>query len=113
MPRAGGAHEKERIVEATCKLKAVVHVVIFPVGGVAAKNAWHLGESGVFKRPMERKRAEPNGQRSDRSEQSEVHGSFSLRWGVQKVVFLMKKCDGLIFKNVLPAEGRKHFLKKI
>ena len=69
-------------------------VFFFPVGPLEAKNARHSGESRFFKRPMERKKAEPNGQRSDRSEQSEVHGSFSLRWGVQKVVFLMKIAMG-------------------
>ena len=76
------------------KLKVAVHMVVFPVGGLEAKNARHSGESRFFKRPMERKKNEPNEQRSDTSEQSEVNGPFPLRLGVQKVVFLMEKAMG-------------------
>ena len=53
-----------------------------------------------FKMPMERKKNEPNEQRSDWIEQRGVTGSFSIRLGVQKVVFKCKirwvglqKCD--------------------
>ena len=94
MLRAGGANEKRRSVGAIRNLKAVVHVVVFRGGGVEAKNARHSGDSWFFKRLMERKEAEPNGQRNDRSEQSEVNGSFSFSWGVRKVVFLMKNAMG-------------------
>ena len=75
-------------------LKVAVHMVVFPVGGLEAKNARHSGESMFFKRPMERKKNEPNEQGSDRSEQSEVKGSFSFRLGVQKVVFRMQNAMG-------------------
>ena len=69
-------------------LKVVVHMVVFPVGGLEAKNARESGENALFKRPMERQKNEPDEQRSDRSEQNEVNSSFSLRMGVQNMVFL-------------------------
>ncbi len=37
-------------------LKVAVHMVVFPVGGLEAKNARHSGESRFFNRPMERKK---------------------------------------------------------
>ena len=94
MLRAGGAHEDERIVGAISELTAVVHVVVFPAGLVEAENAPHSGESWFFKRPMERKKAKPNGQRSNRSEESEVNGCFPFRWGGPKSGILMKHVMG-------------------
>ena len=75
-------------------MKVPVHAFVFAIWLLEAKNAQHSSDSRFFKSPMERKRAEQNGHKSDRSEHSEVHGSFSLRWGVQKVVFLMKNAMG-------------------
>ena len=63
-------------------------MVVFPVGGLEAKNAQHSGESS------ERKKNEPSEQRSDKSEQRELNGSFSFCQGVQKVVFLMQNAMG-------------------
>ena len=94
MLRACGADEKERVARAIHKLKDVVHAVVPPVVLLEAKNARHSGESRFFKRPMERKKNEPNEQRSDRREQSEANGPISLRLGVKKVVFLMEKAMG-------------------
>ena len=54
----------------------------------------HQAQAGVRFFMGKRKRARLEGQRSDRSEQSEVNGSFALRLGVQKVVFLMEKAMG-------------------
>ena len=68
-------------------MKLDIHVLVLPVGLLEAKNAQGTGQTGVFKRPMERKRVEPNGQRSNRSEHSEVNGFFPSDGGVQKVVF--------------------------
>ena len=67
-----------------------MHAVVPPVGLLEATNAPGTGESDIFHGEKEGKRARLEGQRSDRSEQSEVNGSSSLRLGVQKVVFLMK-----------------------
>ena len=92
--RACGADERERIARAIHKLKVPVHAFVFAIWLLEAKNAQHSGDSRFFKSPMERKRAEQNGQKSDRSEQSGVNTSFSLRWGIQKVVFLMKNAMG-------------------
>ena len=75
------------MARAVHRLNVVVHEVVPPVGPVEAKKSFGTGESETFHGHMERKRAEQNGQKSDRSEQSEANGSFSLRWGVQKVVF--------------------------
>ena len=111
--RACVADEKERMACAIHKLKVVVHVVVFAVGLLEAKNAWGSGESRFFKRPMQRTKTNRANKRSDRSEQSEVNGSFYLRLGVQKVVFLRVKCDGLICNNVIPTEGGKHFAKTV
>ena len=79
MLRAGGPDEKEQLACAMHKLKVVVHEVVSPAGLLEAKNA-----------PMERKKSEANGQRSDCIEQKEDNGSFSFRQGVQKVILLMQ-----------------------
>ena len=88
------AHETEQIIGVMHKLMAVVHALVFAVGLLDAKNARDSSETRFFDRPMERKKNEPNEQESDRSEQSEVNGSFSLRLGVKKVVFLMQNVMG-------------------
>ena len=72
----------------------MVPAVVRPVGLLEAENAPGTSQSEIFHGRMEGKRAEPDGQRSDRSEQSEVNGSFSLRQGVQTVVFLMQNAMG-------------------
>ena len=79
MLRAGGPDEKEQLACAMHELKVVVHEVVSPAGLLEAKNA-----------PMERKKSEASGQRSDCIEQKEDNGSFSFRQGVQKVIFLMQ-----------------------
>ena len=53
----------------------------------------HKPEWG-FMGPCSGKKANLIHKRSDRSEQSAAHGSFSLRWGVQRVVFLMQNAMG-------------------
>ena len=87
MLRACGADEKERVVHATHKLKVVVHAVVPPVVLLEAKNAPGRSASEIFHGHLEGKRAEAGGQRSDRSEKSELNGSLSFRLRVQKVVF--------------------------
>ena len=52
---------------------------------------------------QERKKNEPNEQRSGRDEQRDENCDFKLQLGVQKVVFLDAKWCGSIFKNVSPA----------
>ena len=88
------AHETEQIIGVMHKLMAVVHALVFAVGLLDAKNARDSSETRFFDRPMERKKNEPNEEESDRSEQSEVNGSFSLRLRVQKVVSLMQNATG-------------------
>ena len=99
MLRACGADEKERVAGAIHKLKVMVHAVVPPVVLSEAENAPGTSQSEVFHGHIERKRAEADGQRTDRSQQSEVNCSLSLRLGVQKVVFWvqvlwadLKKC---------------------
>ena len=88
MVRAYGAYENERVACAIHKLKVVVHAVVPPVMLLEAKNAPGTSQSEIFHGHLEGKRAEADGQRSDRNQQSGVKGSFSFRLGVQKVVFL-------------------------
>ncbi len=88
------AHETEQIIGVMHKLMAVVHALVFAVGLLDAKNARDSSETRCFDRPMERKKTEPNKEESDRSEQSEVNGGFSIRLGVQKVVFRMQNVMG-------------------
>ena len=76
--RAVGTDEKE-MVQTMHELKVAVHEVVSPAGLLEAKNA-----------PMERKKSEVSGHRSDCIEQKEDNGSFSFRQGVQKVIFLMQ-----------------------
>ena len=92
--RACGADEKERVARAIHKLKAVVHAVVPPVVLEGAKNAPGTGQREFFHGHMEGKRAEPDGQRSNRSQQSEVNGSFPLRLGVQRVLASMENVVG-------------------
>ena len=66
----------------------MVHAVVPPVVLSEAKNAPGTSQSEVFHGHMEGKRAEADGQRSDRSQQSDVNASVSFHPGVQKVVFL-------------------------
>ena len=77
--RAVGTDEKEQMVRTMDELKVVVHEVVSPAELLEAKNA-----------PMERKKSEASGQRSDCIEQKEDNGSFSFRQGVQKVIFLIQ-----------------------
>ena len=77
--RAVGTDEKEQMVRTMHELKVVVHEVVSPAGLLEAKNA-----------PMEHKKNEASGHRSDCIEQKEDNGSFSFRQGVRKVIFLMQ-----------------------
>ena len=83
MLRAGGPDEKEQLACAMHELKVVVHEVVSPAGLLEAKNA-----------PMERKKSEANGQRSDWIEQREENYILSFLMGVEKVVFLMQNPMG-------------------
>ena len=94
MLRACGANEKERVARAIHKLKVAVHAVVPPAVLLEAKNAPGTSQSEALHGHMEGKRAEPDGQRSNRSQQSEVNGSFPLRLGVQRVLFLMQIAVG-------------------
>ena len=76
-----------------------MHAVVPPAVLLEAKNAPGTSQSEIFHGHMEGKRVEAGERRSDRSEQSEVNGSLSLRLGVQKVAFWvqvlwvdLKKC---------------------
>ena len=65
----------------------MVHEVVPPVGLLEAENAPGMSESGIFHGCMEGEKPEPDEQRSDRSEQSEVNGSVTLRLGSKKWYF--------------------------
>ena len=84
---ACGADVKERMARAIRKMKFVLHAAVFPVGLLETTNAREWSESMFFKRPMERNKNELSEQRRDRSEQSEVNGSFPSAWGSKKRYF--------------------------
>ena len=84
MLRAEGAHEKEHMAHAMHKLTVVVHEVVSPGGLLEAENAPGTSESKIFHGCMEGKNLEPEGQRSDKSEQSEVNGCFTSGGGSKK-----------------------------
>ena len=84
MLRAEGAHEKEHMAHAMHKLTVVVHEVVSPVGLLEAEFAPGTRESEIFHGRMELKKTELDEQRSDRSEQSEVNGSFTSGLGSKK-----------------------------
>ena len=71
-----------------------MNAVVPPLVLLEAKNAPGTSQGEIFMGHMEGKRTEPDGQRSNSSQQSEVNGSFPLRQGVQKVVFLMQTAVG-------------------
>ena len=70
----------------------MVHAAVPPVGLSEATDAPGTGESEIFHGHMEGKRAEPDGQGSDRSQQSEVSGPFPLRLGGPKSGAFDEKC---------------------
>ena len=112
MLRACGADEKERVACAIHKLKALVHAVVVPALHLEAKNAPGTSQSEIFHGHMEGKRGEVNGQRSDRSQQREVNGSFPLRLGVQRVLFLMENAVGYSEQICFPLRAGSIFSKK-
>ena len=73
MLRACGADENERVAHAIHKLKVVVHAVVPPVVLLEDKKAPCTSQSEIFHGHMEGNRVEADGQRSDRSQQSEVN----------------------------------------
>jgi hypothetical protein len=85
--RADGEHEKEQMARAMHKLMAVVHEVVSPVRALEAKNAPGTSESESFHGRMEGKETEPDGQRSARSEQSEVNGCLTSVLGSKNRYF--------------------------
>ena len=74
--RACGAYEMERFARAIHKLMVVAHVFVPSVGLLEAKNAPGASQSEIFNLHMEGKRVEAGGQKSDRSQQSEVDVFF-------------------------------------
>ena len=60
---------------------------------------------------QERKKPEPNEQRSGRDEQRDENCDFNLQVGVQEVIVLDAKWCGSIFKNVFPAKAGITFSK--
>ena len=94
MLRACGADEKERVARAIHKLKVAVHAVVPPVVLLEAKNAPGTSQSEAFHGHMDGNKAETDGQRCNRSQQSEVNASFPLRLGVQIMLFLMQNAMG-------------------
>ena len=89
-----------------------MHAVVPPFVFLEAKNAPGTGQSEIFHGHLEGQRAEAGGQRSDRSEQSEVNGSLSLRLGVQKVVFWVQVL-WVDLKKCASRRGQEAFKKKM
>ena len=89
-----------------------MHAVVPPVVLLEAKNGPGTSQSEIFHGHMEGKRVEAGGQRSDRSEQSEVNGSLSLRLGVQKVVFWVKLL-WVDLKKCASHRGQEAFFQKM
>ena len=79
------ADEKEWMARAIRKLNVAVHEVVPPVGLIEPETARGSGKSEILHGHLEGKRAETDGQRNDRSEQSEVNGSFPSSWGSKKL----------------------------
>ena len=69
----------------THKMASAMHTIVFV--------DWAL-EAAIFDRLMERKKAEPNEQRSDRNRQNDENSDFKLQLRVQKVGFLMQNGVG-------------------
>ena len=65
MLRASGAHEKEQTAYAVHELMLVVHVVVFPVGALNARNIWNASDSRFVDRSMERSETKPEEQWSE------------------------------------------------
>ena len=72
------------------RFASAMHTILFADWALEAENVQFVGHKEIFHRLMERKKSEPNEQRSDRNGQSNENSRFALLLGVQKVVFLMQ-----------------------
>ena len=91
--------------------KGVVHAVVLPVVLLEANNAPCTSQSEIFHGHDEGKRAEADGQNSNRNEQSEVDGSFSSALG-SKSGMIGLKCDGLILTKCASRRWQDAFFQK-
>ncbi len=85
------------------------------IGSKVAEVAPKLAQVGPKLAPswlQERRKTEPNEERSGRDEQRDETCDFKLQLGVQKVAFVDAKWCGSIFKNVSPAKAGITFYKK-
>ena len=92
--RALNAQRKQQMACEFDKKTSAIHKILFADWALEAKNARVVGHNEIFHRLLERKKAEPNEQRSDRNGQSDENSRFALLLGVQKVIFLMQ--DGVV-----------------
>ena len=88
--RALNAQRKQQMAWEFDKQTNAIHRILFLDWALEAKNAQVVGHNEIFHKLMERKKTEPNEQRSDRNRQSDENNRFALLLGVQKVVFLMQ-----------------------
>ena len=63
------AQRKLQIAYEFCKIRGVMHTIIFADGTLEAKNAQVMGHNQNFEGGTERKKSEPNEPRDDKSEQ--------------------------------------------
>ena len=110
--RALKAQQKQQMACEFHKIASAMHTILFADWALEAKNAQVTGHSETFDRLMERKKTEPNEQRSDRNGQSEENSRFALLLGVQKVVFLMQNGVGRSSKMCFPPRAGSTFSRK-
>ena len=92
--RALKAQKKQQMACEIHKMASAMHTIVFVDWALEAKNAQVMGESAIFDRLMERKKAAPKKQRSDRNRQNDENSDFKLQLRVQKIGFLMQSGVG-------------------
>ena len=110
--RALKAQRKQQMACEFHKVASAMHTILFADWALEAKNAQVTAHSETFDRLMERKKTEPNEQRSDRKGQSDENSRFALLLGVQTVVFLMQNGVARFSKICFPLKAGSTFLKK-
>ena len=88
--RALNAQRKQQMAWEFDKQTNAMHRIVFLDWALEAKNAQFVCQNEIFHRLMERKKKEPNKQRSVRNGQSDENGRFAILPAVQKVICLMQ-----------------------
>ena len=82
--RALNAQRNQQMARGFDKKTNAMHRILFLDWALEAKNAQVVGQNEILHRLMERKKTEPNEQRSDRNGQGDENSRLPSSWGSKK-----------------------------